>query len=72
MRWLDDITDAMDLNLGKLREMLRDREAGVCCHPQGREESDMSGRWNNNKPYTNKDAKNILYRNENELCLMEE
>ena len=27
MRWLDDITDAMDMNLGKLREMERDREA---------------------------------------------
>ena len=27
MRWLDDITDAMDRNLGKLREMVRDREA---------------------------------------------
>ena len=27
MRWLDSITDAMDMNLGKLREMLKDREA---------------------------------------------
>ena len=27
MRWLDSITDAMDINLGKLREMVRDREA---------------------------------------------
>ena len=27
MRWLDGIADAMDMNLGKLREMLRDREA---------------------------------------------
>ena len=27
MRWLDDITDAMDMNLGKLWEMVRNREA---------------------------------------------
>ena len=26
-RWLDGITDAMNMNLGKLRETLRDREA---------------------------------------------
>ena len=27
MRQLDGITDAMDVNLGKLQEMVRDREA---------------------------------------------
>ena len=27
MRWLDGITDAMNMNLGKLLEMVRDREA---------------------------------------------
>ena len=27
MRWLEGITDAMNMNLGKFREMVRDREA---------------------------------------------
>ena len=27
MRWFDAITDSMDMNLGKLQEMVRDREA---------------------------------------------
>ena len=27
LRWLDGITDAMNMNLGKLLEMVRDREA---------------------------------------------
>ena len=27
MRWLEGITDAVDMNLGKLWEMVRDREA---------------------------------------------
>ena len=27
MRWLDGTTDAMDMDLGKLREMVRNREA---------------------------------------------
>ena len=27
MRWLDDITDMLKMNLGRLQEMVRDREA---------------------------------------------
>ena len=29
MGWLDCITDSMDINLSKFREMVKDREPGV-------------------------------------------
>ena len=36
MRWLDDISDLLDMSLSKLQEMVKDRDALVCCRPQDR------------------------------------
>ena len=40
MRWLDGITNSMDMSLSKLQETVKDRETWECCSPWGHKQLD--------------------------------
>ena len=46
MRWLDGITDSMNMSLSELRELVDGQGGLACCDSWGRKESDTTERLN--------------------------
>ena len=57
MRWLDGITNAMNMNMGKLKEMVSNREVWHAGVHGGHKESDVTGKLNNKVCRTEKNRK---------------
>ena len=46
MRWLNGVTDSVDMSLGELRKLMMDGGPGMLCDSWGRKELDTTERLN--------------------------
>ena len=60
-RWLDGLADSMDMNLSKLQEMVKDREAW-CAAVHGVANSVMTGWLSNNNSDETATTKNLYFK----------
>ena len=67
MRWLDGITDAMNMNFSKLWKMVRDKEAGMLQYMGLKR--DMTGQLNNNNKNNGKQSN--IYITKSICCIPE-
>ena len=66
LRWLDGITDSMDVSLSKLRDG-EGRGSLVCCSPWGRKESDTTERLNTTTPIRNTNSIRTVSKPPNQM-----
>ena len=60
-RWLDGITDSMDMNVSKLRETVGGQRSLMCCSPWGHKQSDTTDWLSSNNHQKNKYLNIIKY-----------
>ena len=63
MRWLDGITDSMDMSLSKFRVLVLDKRGLACCSPWGCKESDTTEQLNWTENSSHQHWKLIKYWN---------
>ena len=68
MRWLDGITDSIDMSLSKLREMVKDREAWrVTVHAVAKNQTWYERLKSNNSSFSTRLRKGILTRQNSDI-----